>query len=230
MVKIIGEIPARYGSKRVKHKNLKPLNGKPLITYAINAAKNAETLPEVYVNTESDLIGRIALDNGVKYYKRKTELAGGLISSDEFNYDFIKSLKPDILVMINPVSPLTTSLDIDKIVNFFLKNDFDTLITVREEKLQTFCGGRNINFDSNKKLPRTQDIPAIQLCAWPVCIWKAKTFMKAFEKKGYAVFSGKVSLYPVDPLKAIKISTEKDFILAEALMQYNNRNKIHGKI
>lgn len=223
MIKIIGEIPARLGSKRIKHKNLKLLNGKPLITYAINAAKNATTLSEVYVNTESDLIGKIAIANKVKYYKRKAELAEDFVVSDEFNYDFIKNIKPDILVMINPVSPLITGSDIDERVNFFLKNDFDTLITVREEKLQAFCEDKAINFSPTGQLPRTQDIPPIQLCSWAICIWRAKTFMEAFETKGYAVFSGKVNLYPINPLKAIKISTEEDFALAEALLRYKTK-------
>jgi len=221
MVKIIGEIPARFGSKRVKHKNLKLLNGKPLITYAINAAKNATTLSEVYVNTENDLIGKIAIANKVKYYKRKRELAEDLIVSDEFNYDFIKNIKPDILVMINPVSPLITGSDIDERVNFFLKNDFDTLITTKEEKLQAFCKNKAINFNPKNKIPRTQEISPIQLCSWAICIWRAKTFVQSFEKNGYGVFSGKVSLYPINPLKAIKISTEQDFALAEALLQYD---------
>ena len=225
MTKIIGEIPARYGSKRVKHKNLRLLNGKPLISYAIKAAKEATTLSEVYVNTESDLIGKIGLDNGVKYYKRKVELADDSSTLDEFSYDFIKNTKADILVMINPVSPLITGADIDERVNFFLKNNFDTLITVREEKLQAFCQNKAININPDEKLPRTQDIPPIQLCAWAICIWRAKTFMKAFETKGHAVFSGKVTLYPMDPLKAIKISTEKDFALAEALLRYKKADK-----
>jgi len=225
-MKIIGEIPARYGSKRVKHKNLKLLNGKPLITYAINAAKNATTLSEIYVNTESDLIGQVALDNGVKYYKRKPELAGDLIVSDEFNYDFIKNIETDILVMINPVSPLITGPDIDERVNFFLKNNFDSLITTREEKLQAFCKDKAINFDPNNKIPRTQEISPIQLCSWAICIWRAKTFLRTFKEKGYGVFSGKVTLYPIDPLKAIKISTEKDFVIAEALIRNKDIDKV----
>lgn len=223
MLKIIGEIPARYGSKRVKHKNLKLLNGKPLITYVINAAKNATSLSEVYVNSESDSIGKIAIDYGLKYYKRKSELATDTATQDQFNYDFIKNVKPDILVMINPVSPLITGADIDEKVNFFLKNNYDTLITVKEERLQAFCENKPININSNGQLPRTQDIPPIQLCVWAICIWRAKTFLETFESKGYAAFSGKVSLYPIDPLKAIKISTKEDFALAEALLQYKTK-------
>jgi len=222
MTRIIGEIPARYGSKRVKQKNLRLINGKPLIWYAIEAAKKAKTLTEVYVNTESDIIGAVAIDNGVKFYKRDPTLATDTATSDQFNYDFIKGTNADVLVLINPVSPLIEAADIDNVVNFFLKNKYDTVITIREEKLQSFCNNKPINFDLNMMLPRTQDINPIQICIWSVCVWKAKSFLDSYEKKGYAVFSGKLGFYPLDLLKSVKISTEKDFLLAEALLRYRN--------
>ena len=75
-------------------------------------------------------------------------------------------------------------------------------------------------------LPRTQDISPIQICAWSICVWKAKTFIESYEEKGYAVFSGKVGLYPLNPLKAIKISYEEDFLLAETIiMNYGDKYK-----
>lgn len=225
MKRIIGEIPARYGSKRVKQKNLRLINNKPLICYAIEAAKEAKTLQEVYVNTESDIIGKIALDNGVKFYKRDPSLSTDVATSDQFNYDFIKGTNADVLVMINPVSPLIEAVDIDNVVNFFLVNDYDTLITIREERLQSFCNNKPINFNPNSTLPKTQDIPPIQICTWSVCIWRAKTFIESYEKKGYAVFSGKVGFYPLSLLKSVKISTEEDFLLAEALLCYRHKGQ-----
>lgn len=232
MRKIIGMIPARYGSKRVKQKNLRVMGGKPLIYYAIEAAKSAKTLKEVYVNTESDVIGRIAVDNGVKYYKRNPLLSTDTSTLDEFNYDFIKGTKADILVLINPACPLIETVDINNVVKYFLENDHDTVITVLEERLQAFCNGKPINFDINSMLPKTQDIYPIQICIWAVCVWRAKTFLESFEKKGYAVFSGKIGFYPLSFLKSIKISTEEDFLLAERLLLYKkmvNEEKCYGK-
>lgn len=79
-------------------------------------------------------------------------------------------------------------------------------------------------------LPRTQDLIPIQLCVWPVCVWRAKTFLESFEKNGYAVFSGNLGLYPVNLLKSIKISTEEDFKMAEALLSYRyGRCKKNGE-
>jgi len=222
-MKIVGEIPARYGSKRVKNKNLKLINGKPLICYAIEAAKETKKLTEVYVNSEHNAIGNLGIENGVKFYKRAPELANDAATSDEFNYDFIKGVKADVLVMINPVSPLLGSEDIDGAISFFLENDYDTVITIREEKLQAFCKSKPINFNPDGMLPKTQDIAPIQICTWSVCIWRAKTFIKSYEEKGYAVFSGKLGFYPLSFLKSIKISTEDDFKLAEALLQYKDK-------
>lgn len=224
-MKIVGEIPARLGSKRVGQKNLRLLNGKPLITYAIDAAKQATALSEIYVNSESDVIGDIAKANGVRFYKRCPELAEDDISSDKFNYDFIKNTGTDILVMINPVSPLITGEDIDAVVNYCIQNEFDTVISVREERLQAFCEGKAINFNPNALLPMTQDIPPIQICVWSVCVWRATTFIKSYEEKGHAVFSGKVGFYPLSIFKSVKISTEEDFLLAEALLYYRNRSE-----
>ena len=92
MSRLVVEIPARMGSKRVKQKNLRLLNGKPMILYAIEAAKRS-MVSEIYVNTESVVIGRFAEDNGVRFYQRDQELAEDTITSDIFNYDFINFSK-----------------------------------------------------------------------------------------------------------------------------------------
>lgn len=217
MLRFIIEIPARMDSKRVKHKNLRLLNGKPMILYAIQAAKQSR-VSEIYVNSESEVIGTLAKENGAKYYKRDQKLAKETVTSDVFNYDFIKNTKPDVLVMVNPVSPLVTGKDIDEVIDFYQEGNYDTVITVREERLQAFCEGKPVNFNPDGILPMTQNIPPVILCAWSVCIWRAETFIESFEKNGHAVFSGKVGFFRMDPFKCIKISTEEDFRLAEVLL------------
>ena len=60
MKKIIGMIPARLGSKRVKKKNLRLIGGKPLISYVIEAALDVKYFDEIYINSESDVFSEIA--------------------------------------------------------------------------------------------------------------------------------------------------------------------------
>jgi len=217
-MKIVAEIPARYGSKRVKNKNLRLLNGKPLISYAIEASLNATKINEIYVNTESDVIGKIAIKYGVKYYKRKAELAEDNIVSDQFNYDFLVNTECDLLVMVNPVSPLIEGKDIDEAIEYFLKNNFDTLISIKEEKLQAFCEGKPINFNQNGLLPMTQNIVPVQICSWAINIWRRDVFIQQFEEKGYAVFSGKIGFFVIDKIKSLKISDPIDFKMAELIL------------
>lgn len=242
-MKIIAEIPARFGSKRVKQKNLRELDGKPLILHAIEAAKGSKKISEIYVNTESDLLGNLAKENGVRYYKRDPQLAEDEITSDEFNYDFMKHVDADMVVMVNPVAPLMTGDDIDKMIAYYIEKGLDTLIPVKEERLhafvgerpanfeggrpvQSFCPGRPVNFDVEGRLPMTQNIEPIKICVWTVCIWNPKIFLKSFEEKGHAVFSGKVGFYPQSPFQTVKISTEEDFKMAELLIENEHKWRI----
>jgi predicted O-methyltransferase YrrM len=136
-----------------------------------------------------------------------------------------------------------TCEDIDRMVAYYLEHKLDTLIPVREEKLHAFCADQPINFDAGQavrsfceerpvnfdpgtRLPMTQNIPPVKICAWTVCIWRPRVFIKAFESAGHAVFSGKVGLYAFDKMRAVKISTEEDFVLAELLLENERRWRI----
>ena len=69
-MKIVAMIPARLGSKRVPKKNLRLLNGRPLISYNIETAVKSGVFDEVYVNSEAEIFSGIAKEYGARYYKR----------------------------------------------------------------------------------------------------------------------------------------------------------------
>ncbi len=218
-MKVLGEIPARMGSQRVKNKNLRMLNGKPMIAYAIEAAKGAKLLDDVYVNSESEQLGKVATELGVRFYHRSNELASDTALQEEFNYDFIKNTGADILVMINPVSPLITSEDVDAVVQYFLDGDYDTVITTESLKQQAFFENRPLNIDPHRFLRPTQEITPVQLCAWSVTVWRAEAFVHHFENEQCGAFGGRLGFYPLEREKCLKISYESDFRMAEFMMQ-----------
>ncbi|EDH3576812.1 acylneuraminate cytidylyltransferase, partial [Campylobacter jejuni] len=76
-----------------------------------------------------------------------------------------------------------------------------------------------LNFNKDGLLPMTQNIDPVQVCVWTICIWRKESFIKSYEENGYAVFNGKYALWPINPLKSIKVSYEEDFLLAEQLLQ-----------
>ncbi len=217
-MKYIAEIPVRLGSKRVPKKNLRLINGKPMVAYAIEAAKGSKRISEVFINSESKVLEKLAGELGVKFYQRKPKLAEDTVTSDEFNYDFLMNNECDAVVMVNPVSPLVTSEDVDLAIDTFEKGNYDTLISVKEERLQTFYLGKPLNININEKLAMTQNINPVQIASWAVSIWRKESFIRNYEEKGFAVFNGKLCLFPINPLHALKISYEEDFLLAEMII------------
>jgi len=214
-------IIAREGSKRVVRKNLRLLNGKPMVSYAIEAALNSKILQKenIFLNTECPDIAKIGREYAISIYDREPKLAEDDIVLDELTYDFAKNNPCEIVGMINPVCPLTTGQDIDLGIKQFLDDDCDSLITVREEQLQTFVNDVPVNFNIGKKIDKTQSLSPAQIVSWNFCFWKTNLFLSTFEKEGFGVFNGKLGLYPIDKIRGVKISTESDFLISEALLK-----------
>jgi N-acylneuraminate cytidylyltransferase/CMP-N,N'-diacetyllegionaminic acid synthase len=209
---------ARLESKRVERKNTRLLRGRPLLTYALDAAKGARGVDEVYLNTESDELARIAEERGVRVFRREAWLAADDIVLDQTTYAFAKAHEADVIGMVNPVCPLTTGADVDEGLRRFLDGGFDTLLTVREEQLHAFMAGKALNVDPTRRIPMTQDLVPIQIVTWNFCFWKRAAFLANYEANGFGVFTGKIGFHALDKRKAVKISDESDFRIAEALL------------
>lgn len=222
--KIVLHIPAREGSKRVPRKNMRLMNGKPMISYAIEAALNAKVTDHCYINTDSKEIIEYAEKAypEVKIYLRSEELCNDTAQSDHFNADIIRKLSPDTLIMINPVCPLLEAEDIIEAVEAYKSQDCDTLITSSSTRMQTFCDGKPVNIDTTKHLAPSQDNPLITTLNWAVSIWEAKPFVRRMDEKGFAVWGERISFHDIDMYKAIKVSEEKDFLFAEKMLRFKD--------
>jgi len=92
-MKILGLIPARAGSQRVKNKNIRDLGGKPLITYTIQAALKSKLIDKVVVSTDSDEIAQIARNYGTEVpFMRSSELSNLNSTEIEFHKHALKKL------------------------------------------------------------------------------------------------------------------------------------------
>ena len=217
--KLVAHIPARAGSKRVKSKNLRMLCGKPMIAYAIECAKACSEIDEIFVNTDCLKIAALAEEYGVKVFQRDPALASDTASGDDFTVDIMDRLNLDTLMMISPVCPLITPQDVSSAIAAYRANgDADALITCEDTHMQVAMGGRFVNIDPVGPLKPSQDNPKVQTCNWAVTIWNAATF-----RKNYAAFKGGYCgtnriLYPIDPLRSVKVSYEEDFKMVEALL------------
>ena len=219
--KIVIHIPAREGSKRVRKKNLREMNGKPMISYTIEALLSANVSKNCYVNTDSDGIIKFVKTNypSMRIYLRDKELCNDNAQSDHFNADIINKLQPDTLIMINPVCPLIEAGDIVNAINAYKKSDCDTMISSCSTHMQTFCDGEPVNIDIKNALAPSQDNKLITTLNWAITIWEAKSFTNRMDKNGYAVWGNKISFHDIDQIKSIKVSEETDFIIAENILK-----------
>ena len=137
--RILAMIPARGGSKGIKDKNIFPLNGKPLITYTIEAAKKSRYIDEIIVSTDSKKIADIASQVGANVpFMRPSEIAqdkSQIIDSAIYTINFMKqnNKEYDIFVLLQPTQPLRTYDDIDRAIEIFFEDiDKRDLVSISE--------------------------------------------------------------------------------------------------
>lgn len=121
--KLIGIIPARKGSKRIKNKNLKKINGKYLIEYTIQKCIKSKVFDKIYVNSDSHIINNLTRKLNINFYKRSAFLARDNVFLIEVIKDMISNLKlhNDFIIILLPTSPLRTIKDIKSALKLFKK-------------------------------------------------------------------------------------------------------------
>ncbi len=216
--KIIAMIPARIGSVRLKKKNLILINNQPLIYYAINAAKKSKIFDEIYLNSDDEIFRKIAKKYNIKFYLRDKKLGSSRTKSDDIVYDFFKKFECHTLVWVNSIAPLQTAKEISKVVKYFLKKKFNSLITTNKFKYHGITNNRPINFKKNDKFAKTQDLDPIDLMVYSLMMWNSKSFIKAYEKKSGTILHGKVGYYTVDKLSGIIVKNKHDLHIVSSII------------
>lgn len=217
--KIIAMIPARMGSTRLARKNLALINGKPMIYYAIKAARESGVFDRVVVNSENSAFGEIAARYGAEFYQRPEKLGGSTIKADDVVYDFMVNNSGHITAWVNSTSPLQTAEEVKKVIEYFCRENLDSLITVREEQVHCLHGGEPLNFSEDGVFAQTQDLVPVQRFVYSIMMWRNEPFMKDFEKQGYAFFCGKIGYYPVSKETALIVKTEEDLKLIDFILR-----------
>ncbi|WP_102399821.1 N-acylneuraminate cytidylyltransferase [Haloimpatiens massiliensis] len=133
----IAFIPVRGGSKSIPLKNIKQINGRPLICWVLDAAINCNKIDEVIVSTDSLKIKNVVQDyynDKVKVVSRSAEVSTDIASTESVMLEFAKDYKFDNIVLIQATSPLLTSTDLDKGFKEFSKNGIDSVLSVVRQK------------------------------------------------------------------------------------------------
>jgi N-acylneuraminate cytidylyltransferase len=127
---ILALIPARGGSKGIPRKNLRPLAGKPLIVWSIEAAKRSKRVDRVAVSTEDEEIARVAADAGAEVIRRPHELATDDASTlAVLQHATAVEPEAETIVLLQPTSPVRNEGLIDECVERFQQTGADSLAT-----------------------------------------------------------------------------------------------------
>lgn len=130
-MKIVAIIPARAGSKAIPNKNIRNINGNPMIYYAINNAIKSKYITDVIVSTDSYEVKIIADQMGVKCHWRRPELCEDSVALDAVIYDAIINDKKeyDYVVTMQPTSPTLQTSTLDAAIKYVIDHNLDTVIS-----------------------------------------------------------------------------------------------------
>ena len=145
-MRIIGLIPARGGSKGIPRKNLQKVNGVPLLAHKIVQAKKS-LCSEIWVSTEDSEIKRLASEFGAGLIDRPEEFSQDDSGTEEVVFHAINFLnlgKNDLLIVLQPTSPLIKVDSINECISKLLKNpDFACVFTIKESHLHVWSATNN---------------------------------------------------------------------------------------
>lgn len=126
---ILGVTPARGGSRGVPRKNIRPLAGKPLIAWTIEAAKAARCLDRYVVSTEDEEIAQVARQWGAEVLRRPPGLASDEATTLSVLQHVLTQVPADVLVVLQAPCPIRDGELIDRCIKRFLATGSDSLAT-----------------------------------------------------------------------------------------------------
>jgi CMP-N-acetylneuraminic acid synthetase len=233
--KVLAIIPAREGSKRVKHKNFRPFASTTLVDIAIQQSLEAKRLTDIVLSSDSEDVLAI----GKKYsqiisLKRPLELS----DDDSPAIDYVlhtldileeqKGYKYDVVVILQPSSPLRTPKDIDNTVDLLLKNpDKEGAVSVvkvdhmvHPVKLKRMEGNELLPFmEEEDGRFAAQDLPDIYVRNCAVYATRKESVLKR-----HSVITPDSLGYVMPPETSVDINEMLDFELAEILYKKTLKN------
>ena len=213
---VLAIIPARGGSKGVKDKNIKDLNGKPLISHTIINASRSKYIDKVLVSTDNIKIAEISKLFGAHVpFLRPDEISGDdakTIDAVIYTIEKLKDVKEqyDILILLQPTSPLRTTQDIDNALEIFLESSMQSLVSVCKVTISNNMLKKILNINSTI---RRQDMPQFYRVNGAIYI----NYIKEISRE--TSFNDNVIPFVMSIQNSIDIDSIDDFILAEKFLK-----------
>jgi len=228
-MKILAIIPARGGSKGIPRKNIALLNDKPLISYTINAALEAENITDTVVSTDDKEIADISRNLGALVpFQRPLNLATDEAESApviDHALCFMEQMmgyKYDAILMLQPTSPLRTSKHIDDSINLFKSRECDSLVSIvsvganHPLRMKLLDGESLRNYIDQgfwNMLPR-QSLPSVYIRNGSIYLITRDSFNKHKQLIGENCLG-----YEMIDVESVNIDSKIDLMVAEILIK-----------
>jgi len=224
---ILAVIPARGGSKGLPGKNIRKLSGKPLIAWSIEQALNSKYIDKVVVSTESPSIAVLAREYGadVPFLRPKKFATDKARSLDVILHalDFYESKKKifDIIVLLQPTSPLRKSSDINKAIEGLLINKAKAIVSVCNDGHSplwsvtlTVNNKIGVSLGKNADKQNRQNLPVFYRINGAIYIAHVD-----YLKQNNGFFGKYTFAYIMPPERSVDIDSRFDFRLAQFLKE-----------
>jgi CMP-N-acetylneuraminic acid synthetase len=225
--KILAVIPARGGSKGIPRKNLQMLLGKPLIAYSIHAALQARTIRKTVVSTDDESIAHLARQYGAEVpFVRPPHLSTDTATSVSVVQHAVRHLSntkeywADIIVCLQPTSPLRSAQDIDQAVTLCVRTGADSVVSLCRADhhpywMKKVVGNRvyPLMEVDDEQYPRRQDLPPAYQLNGAVYVTRRHILLEQERLLGANTLA-----YIMPRERSVDIDTPIDLKLAELMM------------
>ena len=222
---IVAFIPVRGGSKSIPLKNIKPINGRPLIYWTAKAASDCPEIDRVYVATDSEAIRQTVEGLGlpkVSVIGRSPETATDTASTESAMLDFASHYEFDDIVLVQATSPLLTGEDLTGGIALYRREGTDSVLSVvREKRFHWATDGNGLaaptNYDYRHR-PRRQEFAGYLVENGAFYI----TTREHLLENGNRLY-GRIRAYEMAEETSYEIDEPKDFIIIEELLKAGER-------
>ena len=204
-MKIVAIVPIKTNSKRVKNKNFRLVNKKPLYTYLLSNLKKCN-FSEIYIDSDSPIIERYSKKHGFKFIKRLPKLSLDTANGNHLINYHQKIIDADIYFQLFITAPLLKVSTINNCIKILKKHKkYDSIFTAEKVFSWFWFNNKPVNYNP-KVLPRSQDAePIIQ----------ETTGLYGIKKKALRKFRCRIGkkpyLYFVKKNEAIDLDNKEDF-------------------
>ena len=219
--KILVVIPARGGSKGIPRKNVRLLDGQPLISYSINVAKSSEYVDDVVVTTDDSEIALLSEKFGASVIRRSEELSTDETPLDPVVYDAMVQKEKlafdeyDLVITLQPTSPLIKTSTLDQVIEKFEDFAIDSVITVVDDRRLSWGYDENNErfFPNYIERKNRQDLPKDFKETGAILATRRK-FVNEFSRLGT-----NIDIVEVSQEESVDVTNYEDWWIAEKYLQ-----------